>query len=203
MTECMGYCLQPRHEPKKPGSIGKPVPGMEIRIIDRKGRELPDGEIGEIWLKSDAMFEGYWQNPEATREAMVNGWFRTGDMGRRDADGFYHFVGRIKELIVRGGTNISPVVVEDVLEGHPAVDQCGVVGFPDEHWGEVVGAFIQLVPGADQPSNEDVRAFVAQRLADYMLPERIEIVDRLPRNAVGKLDRHVLHVMARRLVRGP
>lgn len=196
MTECEGFCLQPRHEPKKPGSMGKPVPGMRIKLTDGDGREVELGQPGEMRIQGDSVCAGYWRNPEATAESFVDGWFKTGDMVRKDEDGFYHFVSRLKELIVRGGSNISPAEVEDVLDDHPDVEVSGVVGFPDPHWGQVVGAFVEPAQDGPHPSEEDLRAFCAKRLGNYMIPERWVFVDHLPKNAVGKVDRHGLHVLA-------
>jgi acyl-CoA synthetase (AMP-forming)/AMP-acid ligase II len=172
-----------------------PVPGVQMRLVNDQGEDVADGEVGEIWLRSDCMFAGYWQNPEAEAAALADGWLRTGDLARRDEDGFYHFCGRIKELIIRGGSNISPVEVENVLDDFPGVEMCGVVGFADEHWGEVVGAFVEPVAGATI-SEDELREFAAKRLARYMIPEHWVFVDKLPRNAVGKLDRHALHELA-------
>lgn len=142
MTECEGYCLQPKHEKKKPGSIGKPISGVKMRLVDKKGNDVPDGKTGEILLKSKSLITGYWDNPEENKKAFVDGWFRTGDLAYKDPDGYYHFVSRIKEIIIRGGSNIAPGEVEDVLDDHPRVQSSGVVGIPDEHYGSIVGAFI-------------------------------------------------------------
>jgi len=196
MTECEGYCLQPKHGKKKPGSIGKPISGVKMRLVDKKGNDVPDGKTGEILLKSKSLITGYWDNPEENRKAFVDGWFRTGDLAYKDADGYFHFVSRIKEIIIRGGSNITPGEVEDVLDDHPGVQLSGVVGFPDKHYGSIVGAFIVPEPGMDTPTIDDLSAFVSKRLAQYKVPEKWIIVEGLPRNAVGKIDRRKLHNLA-------
>lgn len=197
MTECEGYCLQPKHEKKKPGSIGKPMPGITLKLGDQNGNEVPDGETGEILLKANSLMSGYWNDPEGTRKSFVNGWFRTGDLAYQDQDGYYHFVSRIKEIIIRGGSNISPGEVEDALDDHPNVLSSGVVGFPDDHYGSIVGAFIVPEPGMTPPTIGDLSAFVAKRLARYKTPEKWIFVEELPTNAVGKIDRKRLHRLAK------
>ena len=141
MTECEGYCFQPRHEKKKPGSIGKPISGVQIRLVDNHLKDVPDGKPGEILLKAKSMIAKYWNNPEETQKAIVDGWLRTGDLAYRDTDGYYHFVSRIKEIIIRGGSNITPGEVEDVLDDHPNVEFSGVVGFPDDSLWKYCGCF--------------------------------------------------------------
>lgn len=196
MTECEGYCMQPAHAPKKPGSIGKPISGVAMRLANDKGRELPDNQTGEIQLQAESLTTGYWDKPDATRQAFIDGWFRTGDLAYRDEDGYYHFVSRIKEIIIRGGSNIMPAAVEDVLDDHPQVMLSGVVGFPDAHYGQIVGAFIMPEDMANPPTIEELHSFAAARLAHYELPEKWIFVAHLPENAVGKIDRKELHRLA-------
>ena len=200
MTECEGYCIQPKHEKKKPGSIGKPIPGVKIRLVDKECNDVPDGKTGEILLKANSLMTGYWDDPEETRKAFVDGWFRTGDLAYKDQDGYYHFVSRIKEIIIRGGSNIVPGEVEDVLDDHPKVESSGVVGFPDEHYGSIVGAFIVPEHGMPAPTIDDLSAFASKRLAQYKVPEKWIIVENLPRNAVGKIDRRELHRLAEKYI---
>ena len=197
MTECEGYCLQPKHGEKKPGSIGKPLPGVEMRLVDGKGNDVPEGETGEILLRSKALISGYWDNPEANKNDFHDGWFRTGDLAYKDKDGYYFFVSRIKEIIIRGGSNIAPGEVEDVLDDHPAVEISGVVGFPDEHYGSIVGAFIVPEPGMKPPTIDDLKGFASKRIAEYKIPERWIFVDSIPLNPVGKIDRRQLHELAK------
>ncbi|MFC2107142.1 class I adenylate-forming enzyme family protein [Bacteroidota bacterium] len=193
MTECEGYCCQPRHGKKIPGSIGMATTGVEIRLVNSQLQDVAIGETGEIWLKAKSVMPYYWNNPEETKKAYVDGWFRTGDLAYEDKDGYYYFVSRIKELIIRGGSNIAPGEVESVIDDHPAVELCGVVGFPDEHYGSIVGAFIVPKDGITVPSTEELIKFAAKKLAQYMIPEKWIFVKSLPRNAVGKIDRKKLH----------
>ncbi len=200
MTECEGYCFQPKHEKKKPGSIGKPITGVRMRIVDKDCVDLPDGETGEILLQARSLISEYWDVPEVTRKAFENGWFRTGDLAYKDEDGYYHFVSRIKEIIIRGGSNIAPGEVEDVLDDHPNVKSSGVIGFPDKHYGSIVGAFIVPEPGMPAPAIDDLCSFASKRLAQYKVPEEWIFVENLPRNAVGKIDRRKLHRLAEEYV---
>ena len=139
----------------------------------------------------------YWDDPAATAEALRGGWMHTGDLAHCDGDGYYWFVGRKKEIIIRGGSNVSPAEVEEALDAHPAVHLSGVIGLPDEHLGQVVVAYVALRPdAAAPPSAEELRDFVAQRLAAYKVPERITVVDELPLNATGKVDHKKLRALA-------
>ena len=132
----------------------------------------------------------------------MDGWFRTGDLACKDEDGYYHFVGRIKEIIIRGGSNISPGEVEDVLDDHPKVQLSGVVGFPDDHYGSIVGAFVVPERGMPAPTPEELSAFVSERLAQYKVPEKWIFMESLPRNSVGKIDRKELHSLAEKHMAG-
>jgi long-chain acyl-CoA synthetase len=188
MTELYNYASNPPFAAKRLGSIGHPTAGVSMRLVDRDGC---DADEGEIWVRSDAMARGYWNNPDATAAAMRDGWLRTGDLARRDADGWYWFVGRSKHIIIRGASNIAPGEVEAVLVAHPAVANAGVIGAPDAREGHVPVAFVQLHPGASAEVAA-LRAFAAARLAAYKVPVRIEIVAALPLNATGKVDRVTL-----------
>ncbi len=130
----------------------------------------------------------------------MDGWFRTGDVAYKDHDGYYYFVSRIKEIIIRGGSNITPGEVEDVLDDHPKVESSGVVGFPDEHYGSIVGAFIVPEHGMPTPTIDELSAFASERLAQYKVPEKWIIVESLPRNAVGKIDRRKLHSLSKKYI---
>jgi len=160
-------------------------------LVDSDENEVPVGEAGEICVRGPHLMAGYWQDPEATSAAIRNGWFYTGDVARCDEDGFYWFVGRKKEIIVRGGSKISPLEVEDVLYQHPAVSEAGVVGRRDSVWGEVVIAFIALRPGF-QATEDELLAFARERLADYKVPESIIYRDQLPKGLTGKVLRRSL-----------
>ncbi len=144
MTESYSYATNPPFGAKRPGSIGKPVHGTSLRLVDADGRDVPTGEVGEILVKSDANMLEYWNDAEETRRVLNDGWLRTGDLARMDTDGYYWFEGRSKEIIIRGGSNISPLEVEDVLRDHPAVKSVCVVGKPDPHVGQVPMAYVSL-----------------------------------------------------------
>jgi acyl-CoA synthetase (AMP-forming)/AMP-acid ligase II len=168
------------------GSIGKPAMGVDLRLCDDDLRPLPDGEVGEIVTRADAVMDGYLGQPEETAKVLVDGWFRGGDLAWRDEDGYLYLAGRKKDMIIRGGENIYPVEVEDVLGGYPGVREVAVVGVPDEHWGELARAHVVLESGArfDEPA---VLRYCRARLAGYKVPTAFVIEDDLPRNASGKV----------------
>jgi acyl-CoA synthetase (AMP-forming)/AMP-acid ligase II len=198
MTEVLSCLTNPPFGPKKLGSVGWPAAKTECRVVDGRDRDLPAGQAGELLVKSPAMLVGYWNNPEATSEALRSGWMHTGDLARRDEDGCFWFVGRKKEIIIRAGSNISPLEVEEALDEHPAVRISCVVGKPDHHLGEVVVAFVALKPDTEShPTPEELRAFVASRIATYKVPVRITILEELPLNPTGKVDRVKLHALVR------
>jgi long-chain acyl-CoA synthetase len=171
--------------PRKAGSIGHPVWGVEMSIQDA-GRLLPDGERGEICIRGHNIMKGYLGRPEATAEAMRGGWFHSGDIGIRDADGSYRIVDRVKDMIIRGGFNVYPREVEEVLYGHPAIAEAAVIGVPHESHGEEVKAVVTLKPGQSATS-EDLIAWSKERLAAYKYPRAIEFVDALPKGPTGKI----------------
>jgi long-chain acyl-CoA synthetase len=176
---------------RRPGSVGLPIPGCEVTIRNDEGRVLPAGQDGEICVRSPGVLSGYWQAPEATAAALSGGWLRTGDIGRLDADGYLYVVDRKKDLIIRGGFNVYPRDIEDVLLTHPAVAQAGVVGRPDRRLGEEVVAFIALRPGADA-STDELQAHARAHLAATKYPREVTILPALPLTSVGKLDRKQL-----------
>ena len=171
---------------RKPGSIGTPVEGVQMRLIDDQGQTVPDGEIGEIAIRGHNVMRGYWNKPEATAEAMTDGWFRTGDMAKVDSDGYYYIVDRKKDLIIRGGYNVYPREIEEVLHEHPAVAEVAVIGMPHPELGEEVGAAVALKPGATA-TPEELRAFARDRVAAYKYPRRVWLVDSLPKGPTGKI----------------
>jgi long-chain acyl-CoA synthetase len=173
---------------RRPGSVGQPIPGCEVTIRDDHDRVLPAGQDGEICVRSPGVLSGYWQAPEATAAALAGGWLRTGDIGHLDADGYLYVVDRKKDLIIRGGFNVYPRDVEDVLLAHPAVAQAGVVGRPDPRLGEEVVAFVALRPGASA-STEELLAHARAHLAATKYPRELTVVAALPLTSVGKLDR--------------
>jgi long-chain acyl-CoA synthetase len=171
---------------RKPGSIGTPIEGVQMRLIDDNWNTVPDGEIGEIAIRGHNVMKGYWNKPEATAEAMQDGWFRTGDMARVDSDGYYFIVDRKKDLIIRGGYNVYPREIEEVLHEHPAVAEVAVIGIPHPSLGEEVGAAVALKPGASA-TPEELRAFAKDRVAAYKYPRRVWLVDALPKGPTGKI----------------
>ena len=193
MTECSHYASNPPFGEKRIGSVGRATGRREIRIVDHNGDDVPIGKTGEIVLRSPAQMDRYWDNPEGTAATLRDGWLHTGDLGRLDADGFLWFMGRSKELIVRAGSNIVPQEVEEVLYRHPAVHLACVVGLADPHLGETVEAYVSLVEREDPaPTGDDLRAFVADRIASYKVPDHVIVLPTMPRNHTGKVDRHAL-----------
>jgi len=177
---------------RKPGSIGTPIEGVQMRLIDDDWNTVPAGEIGEIAIRGHNVMKGYWNKPEATAEAIRDGWFRTGDMARVDEDGYYFIVDRKKDLIIRGGYNVYPREIEEVLHEHPAVAEVAVIGIPHPDLGEEVGAAVALKPGASATPDE-LRAFARERVAAYKYPRQVWLVDALPKGPTGKILRREVH----------
>jgi long-chain acyl-CoA synthetase len=171
---------------RKPGSIGTPIEGVQMAVVDEAGNELPVGEVGEIVIRGPNVMKGYWRNPEATAEVMRGGWFHSGDLARMDEDGYFFIVDRKKDMIIRGGYNVYPREVEEVLYEHPAVSEVAVVGVPDDSLGEEVAAAVVLRPGADA-TEDDIRAYVKERVAAYKYPRKIWFPDELPKGPTGKI----------------
>jgi long-chain acyl-CoA synthetase len=171
---------------RKVGSIGTPVAGVEMRVVDDDGGDVEQGEVGEIVIKGPNVMKGYWRKDDATAEAIKDGWFYTGDMAKVDEEGFFFIVDRKKELIIRGGYNVYPREVEEALYEHPAVQEAAVVGVPDDKMGEEVGAAVVLKDGEDV-SVDELRDFVKGEVASYKYPRKIWIVDELPKGPTGKI----------------
>jgi len=171
---------------RKPGSIGTPVAGVEMRAVDTNGADVPPGEVGEIAIRGHNVMKGYWDKPEATAEAIPDGWFRTGDLARVDGDGYFFIVDRKKEMIIRGGYNVYPREIEEVLYEHPAVAEAAVVGIPHDSLGEEVGAAVALKPGATA-TPEELQAYVKERVAAYKYPRHVWLEDELPKGPTGKI----------------
>ena len=171
---------------RKPGTIGQAIAGVEMRIQNDDGDPLPSGEIGEIAIRGDNVMKGYWRRPRDTEEAMEGGWFRTGDLGRVDAEGYFSIVDRKKDMIIRGGLNVYPREVEEVLYEHPAVAEAAVIGVPDKFLGEEVAAVVTLKPGASADPGQ-LREHVKRQLAAYKYPRHVWIVDALPYGGSGKI----------------
>jgi long-chain acyl-CoA synthetase len=176
---------------ERPGSVGLPIPGCTVEILDDQGRELPQGEAGEICATSPGVMRGYWRSPEATAEALRDGRLHTGDIGYLDEDGYVFIVDRKKDLIIRGGFNVYPRDVEDALVQHPAVEVAGVVGRPHPRHGEEVVAFVSLRAGAEL-TPEELIAWAREHIGGYKYPRELQIVDSVPLTAVGKIDRKTL-----------
>jgi long-chain acyl-CoA synthetase len=171
---------------RKPGSIGTPIEGVELRVVDDQREPLPPGEVGEIAIRGHNVMKGYWNRDDATRDVMKGDWFHTGDMATVDEDGYFFIVDRKKDMIIRGGYNVYPREIEEVLYEHPAVSQAAVVGVPDDSLGEEVGAAVVLKDG-EQATVDEIRAFVKERVAAYKYPRRIWLVDDLPKGPTGKI----------------
>ncbi len=179
------------------GPVARIAKGAQIRLIDDGGAEVAVGEVGELLIRGGNVFPGYWNDPEATEEGLRAGWYHTGDLMRRGEDDDLWFVSRKKDIIIRGGTNISPVEVEEALVAcHPAVEQAAVVGIPDVVLGQRVFAFVRLTDGTAHAVVTDILRRVATRLASYKVPDDLQVVDELPRTTLGKVDRNKLLTMA-------
>jgi long-chain acyl-CoA synthetase len=180
---------------RKPGSIGTPVAGVELRVLDAEGHDVPRGDVGEIAIHGPNVMKGYWEKPEATAETVVDGWLRTGDLARQDEDGYFYIVDRKKDLIIRGGYNVYPREVEEVLYEHPAVAEAAVIGIAHEQLGEEIGAAVALKPGASA-TPEQLRAFVKDRVAAYKYPRHVWVEDALPKGSTGKILRREVQAPA-------
>ncbi|HEX8583234.1 MAG TPA: AMP-binding protein [Allosphingosinicella sp.] len=195
MTETgpTAFLAAPEDAWERIGSVGKPQLLVRARIVDAAGREVPDGEVGDLLFAGPAVTPGYWNDPEATRAAFTaDGWLRSGDLASRDAEGFYTIAGRRKEMFISGGENVFPVEVENVLSAHPSISAAAVVPAPHPRWGEVGRAFIQLAAGAGRPVDGELEAFCRTRLAPYKVPKSFEFVPDFPRTAAGKVQKHLL-----------
>jgi long-chain acyl-CoA synthetase len=181
----------------KVGSVGPPVPGLKVKCINEEGKEVPQGEVGEIVVKGPGVMLGYWNKPKETAEALKDGWLYTGDLGRFDADGELYIVGRKKDLIIKGGENIDPGVSENILMKHPAVQMAAVIAIPDPKYGEEVGAAVVLNPDYHITA-EDLLAYLGQHLHHFVAPKRIFFFDSLPKTGIGK----ILKREIRELVKG-
>lgn len=172
------------------GAIGVPGYRWECKIVDERGAEVATGEVGELCVKGPGLMECYYKDPEATAETLVDGWLHTGDMARRDEEGFYWLVDRKKDVIITGGENLYPVQIEDYLMGHPAIKDVAVIGLPDERLGEIAAAIIELKPDAAPLTEEDVERF-CKGLPRYKRPRRV-IFAPVPRNPTGKIEKPAL-----------
>ncbi len=197
MSETCFTLSNPYEGERRPGTVGLPVPGCSVRIVDDAGHDVADGELGEIVVRSNGMMTGYWGKAEETARSFRDGWFMTGDVARRDADGYVTIVGRKSvDIIKSGGFKISAREIEDVLRRHPAVREVAVVGVEDRVWGQRIVAAVVLAPGrlAVEKANllRELSDFAGEHLADYKRPRELLVVPELPRNALGKIQKHLL-----------
>ncbi|HEY0403998.1 MAG TPA: long-chain fatty acid--CoA ligase [Blastococcus sp.] len=181
------------HAERKPGSIGTPIRGVEMRLVDDDGTDVAAGEVGEIAIRGENVMKGYWQRPEDTAKAIPDGWFRTGDLARQDEDGYFFIVDRKKEMIIRGGYNVYPREIEEALYEHPAVAEVACIGIRHPDLGEEVAAAVALKPGASADPDE-LKAFVKARVAAYKYPRHVWLVDSLPKGPTGKILRRSVEV---------
>jgi long-chain acyl-CoA synthetase len=179
---------------RKAGSIGTPIEGVEMQVWDDDGNPLPQGEVGEIVIRGHNVMKGYWERPEATEQAIdSDGWFRTGDMAKIDADGYFFIVDRKKDLIIRGGYNVYPREIEEVIYEHPAVQEAAVVGMPHEELGEEVGAAVVICKG-ESLTPDELKAYLKEQVAAYKYPRKIWFVDELPKGPTGKILKREIEV---------
>jgi long-chain acyl-CoA synthetase len=171
---------------RKPGSIGIPIEGVEMKVVDDDGNDVPQGEVGEIVIRGHNVMKGYWNKPDATAETLIDGWLHTGDMAKIDEDGYFFIVDRKKDLIIRGGYNVYPREIEEVLYEHPAVREAAVIGVKDDSLGEEVGAAVALKDGEDVSAKE-LQEFVKEQVAAYKYPRHVWFVDDLPKGPTGKI----------------
>jgi malonyl-CoA/methylmalonyl-CoA synthetase len=187
MSETGMNFSNPLRGKRKPGSIGLPLPALQVRVVDPESpKEVDQGQVGEIWIKGPGITPGYWQKPEATARAFVDGWFRTGDLGRVDEEGYYYLTDRLKHIIISGGENISPKEIESVINRFEGIAESSVVGIPDEKWGEKVVAAVVPKPGST-PKVQGIQQFCKEHLHDWKCPKQILLVKALPRNTMGKV----------------
>jgi malonyl-CoA/methylmalonyl-CoA synthetase len=189
MSETLMLTSNPYEGERRPGTVGRPLPGVSVRIVDREGGDVPDDTPGEVLVHGPNVFSGYWRNPQATAGAFTEGWFRTGDIGSRSADGYYTLTGRASDLIITGGFNVYPREIEDVLIEVRGVREAAVAGAPDPARGEVPVAYVVTT---DEFSPDQAREACAAALASFKVPRAFIRVDALPRNALGKVQRHRL-----------
>jgi len=171
---------------RKPGSIGTPIEGVEMKVVDEDGRDVAQGEVGEIVIRGHNVMKGYWRKPDATAETIRDGWFHSGDMAKVDEDGYFFIVDRKKDLIIRGGYNVYPREIEEVLYEHPAVAEAAVIGMPHQELGEEVAACVALKEGREVDATE-LRDFAKERVAAYKYPRKVFFVDELPKGPTGKI----------------
>jgi long-chain acyl-CoA synthetase len=194
LTECSPVCVEnPYDRPTRPGSIGLPIPGFEARLVDETDRDVGRGNVGELIVRGPGVMKGYLRQPEAMEQTLRNGWLHTGDMARQDDDGYIYVVDRKKDMVIRGGYNVYPREIEEILYSHPAVSEAAVLGVPHPDLGEEVAAVVVLRSGANATA-DDIRAFVKERVAPYKYPRLIRFSKELPKSATGKILKRAISV---------
>ena len=197
MTETQMITSNPYEEERRiPGSVGYPLPGVQIRLVSESGNDVRPGEIGEVCVKGENVFKGYWHMPEKTRDSFFGEWFRSGDLGYQDEkdEMRLYLVGRSKELIISGGLNVYPKEVEDVLCQHESVQEAAVTGISDKEYGEKVAAAVVLKKNGHPVTNKEIIAFCKERLVNYKCPKKVIFLSALPRNAMGKVQKHLIKI---------
>ncbi len=193
MTETGMNCSNPLEGPRVPGTVGPPLPGVSVRVVDEQERPLPSGETGQLEVQGPNVFKGYWRMPEKTAaEFAADGWFRTGDIARIDGNGYVAIVGRAKDMVITGGYNVYPKEIEALLDELPGVAESAVFGVNHPDYGEAVTAVVVARPGAQPPAEEGMVAALKARIAGYKVPKRVLVVEELPRNAMGKVQKNLL-----------
>jgi malonyl-CoA/methylmalonyl-CoA synthetase len=190
MTETLMNLSNPYEGERRPGCVGLPLPGVVVKIVGPDGNPVAEGETGELWLKGPNVFAGYWKREEATRAAFVDGWFKTGDIASRAADGYITLSGRKSDLIISGGFNIYPREIEEFLMEQPEVEEAAVVAETDRVRGEIPVAYVVWKNGTGDPGPLEMRC--REKLASFKIPRRFETIEKLPRNALGKVQKHLL-----------
>ncbi len=187
LTECSPVCVEnPFGRPTRPGSIGLAIPGFEVRIVNDQDEDVPQGAVGELIVRGPGVMKGYHNQPEATAETIRGGWLHTGDLAKMDEEGYVYIVDRKKDMIIRGGYNVYPREIEEILYTHPDVTEAAVVGYPDDELGEEVAAVVALRQGA-RTTVEELRQFVKEQVAPYKYPRRIHLLQELPKGPTGKI----------------
>ncbi|MEH7502030.1 long-chain fatty acid--CoA ligase [Neobacillus drentensis] len=189
------FYISPEDAQIKPGSVGKPMMFNSIKLVRTDGQVTENNEVGELLLKGKHAFSFYWNNEQATQETLVEGWIHTGDLAKRDKEGFYYIVGRKKDMIITGGENVYPLEIEHWLSEHPDIDEVAVLGLPDEKWGEIVAAFIVL-KDSSIVGEDELRSYCEAKLGRYKIPKRFIRLDELPKTHVGKIDKKKLREMS-------
>jgi malonyl-CoA/methylmalonyl-CoA synthetase len=193
MSETLMNISNPYTGERRPGSVGLPLPGVSVKLLDSEGRPVADGDAGEVHLKGPNIFAGYWRRDDATRAAFVDGYFHTGDIATRSSDGYYTLCGRQSDVIISGGFNIYPREIEEFLQEQDGVAEAAVAGAPDRVRGEVPVAYVVTTRGPDSRDlPRELEAACREKLASFKVPRSFILVDKLPRNALGKVQKHLL-----------